>query len=82
MNGYNQSARPYGLVENVVTHPYFRKQGIGRGILRHALDAAWNTHCYKVTLLTGSKSDATLRFYEDAGFQKDIKTGFIAYRES
>jgi hypothetical protein len=47
-------------------------------LLRHALQIAWGRNCYKVILLTGSKSEGTLRFYEQAGFRKGIKTGFIA----
>lgn len=71
--------RPYGLIENVVTHPDYRKQGLGTQILRHALNIAWEQKCYKVMLLTGSKRESTLLFYEQAGFKRDIKTGFIAY---
>jgi GNAT superfamily N-acetyltransferase len=73
-----RGARPYGLVENVVTHLAHRRKGIGTHLLRHALQIAWGRNCYKVMLLTGSKSEGTLRFYEQAGFRKGVKTGFIA----
>ncbi len=74
-----RSARPYGLIENVVTHPAFRGQGIATSLLRFALQlACWAQGCYKVMLLTGRKDPATLRFYEQAGFQAGVKTGFIA----
>lgn len=73
-----RSARPYGLIENVVTHPDFRRQGIGTAMLRNALQLAWEKGCYKVMLLTGRKDPSTLRFYEQAGFQAGVKTGFIA----
>jgi GNAT superfamily N-acetyltransferase len=76
-----RGARPYGLVENVVTHSAHRRQGIGTRLLRHALQTAWEWNCYKVMLLTGSKSEGTLQFYEQAGFRKGIKTGFIAMPE-
>ena len=75
-------ARPYGLIENVVTHPDYRKQGLGNQILDYALSAAWEQNCYKVMLMTGSKREETLRFYENAGFQSGVKTGFIAYPET
>ncbi|MEP6668172.1 MAG: GNAT family N-acetyltransferase [Chthoniobacter sp.] len=73
-----RAARPYGLVENVVTHPGFRRRGIATALLRHALQLAWTQGCYKVMLLTGRKDEATLRFYEKAGFQAGVKMGFIA----
>jgi GNAT superfamily N-acetyltransferase len=73
-----RAARPYGLIENVVTHPDFRRRGIGTRLLHHALQVAWAQGCYKVMLLTGRKDDDTLRFYEKAGFAAGLKTGFIA----
>ncbi|TMV43256.1 GNAT family N-acetyltransferase [Paenibacillus mesophilus] len=73
-----RGARPYGLIENVVTHSDFRRRGLGTKILGAALRTAWEQNCYKVMLLTGSKKEETLSFYEKAGFKRDIKTGFIA----
>jgi GNAT superfamily N-acetyltransferase len=74
-----RGAQPYGLIENVVTHPDFRKQGIGTALLQFALSHAWTSGCYKVMLLTGRKEESVMQFYEKAGFKKGIKTGFIAY---
>jgi GNAT superfamily N-acetyltransferase len=74
-----RGARPYGLIENVVTHRDYRKRGYGTRILQHALHVAWEHNCYKVMLLTGRKDEATLRFYERAGFKRGVKTGYIAY---
>ena len=73
-----RGARPYGLIENVVTHPEFRRRGIATALLRFALQLAWAQDCYKVMLLTGRKDEGTLRFYEKAGFQAGEKTGFVA----
>ncbi|MDO9061642.1 MAG: GNAT family N-acetyltransferase [Bradyrhizobium sp.] len=70
---------PYGLIENVVTDARHRRQGYGKVILKAAIDAAWHHDCYKVMLLTGSKNPATLRFYQDVGFEQS-KTGFQARR--
>jgi len=74
-----RNLKPYGVIENVVTDPQFRQQGFATAILRHALNDAWLEGCYKVMLSTGSKREATLRFYEKAGFQRGVKTGFVAY---
>jgi GNAT superfamily N-acetyltransferase len=73
-----RGARPYGLIENVVTHAAYRQRGIGTKLLQHALQTAWDNNCYKVMLLTGSRLEETHRFYERAGFKKGLKTGFVA----
>jgi len=69
--------RPYAVIENVMTHPGHRKKGYGTKVLHKAVDIARERECYKVMLLTGSKSEDTLRFYENAGFRKGVKTGFV-----
>ena len=65
---------PYALIENVVTDTAHRKRGYGRALLNAAVAHAWQAGCFKVMLLTGSKNPATLRFYEDLGFER-TKTG-------
>jgi GNAT superfamily N-acetyltransferase len=74
-----RGARPYGIIENVVTHSQHRGKGIGTQMLQFALRRAWEEDCYKVMLLTGSKREETLRFYERAGFKRGDKTGFVAW---
>lgn len=72
----SRKARPYGVIENVVTHPQHRRAGLGRSVLEAALDIAWRADCYKVMLATGSRQEATLRFYETVGFHRGGKTQF------
>jgi N-acetylglutamate synthase-like GNAT family acetyltransferase len=69
--------RPYGLIENVVTHCDYRKRGYGSAVLDRAVECARENNCYKVMLLTGSKEESTLRFYEQSGFNRNDKTGFV-----
>ena len=73
-----RGTRPYALIENVVTHSDFRKRGYGSILIKHALSVAWAQDCYKVMLLTGTKEDSTLRFYEYLGFSRHDKKGFVA----
>jgi GNAT superfamily N-acetyltransferase len=73
-------ARPYALIENVVTDAAHRQRGLGHAVLRAAITAAWQAGCYKVMLLTGSKQASTLRFYLSAGFSQ-TKTGFQIRRD-
>jgi GNAT superfamily N-acetyltransferase len=72
----SRGGRPYGVIENVVTHADHRRQGLGRKVLEHAIALAWRADCYKVHLATGSTRESTLRFYESAGFQRGGKTYF------
>ena len=76
-----RGARPWAMVENVVTNVSDRRRGLGRAVLAAALDAAWAAGCYKVMLATGSRQEATLRFYEAAGFLRGGKTFFQARRD-
>ncbi len=72
----SRGARPYAVIENVVTHAEHRRAGLGRAVLRAALDRAWDADCYKVMLATGSQEAATLEFYEAVGFLRGGKTFF------
>ena len=71
--------RSYGLIENVVTAPEFRRRGFATGVLRAALDDAWAEGCYKVMLQTGRKDEGTLGFYRKCGFNSEDKTGFVMW---
>ena len=70
---------PYAFVENVVTHSDYRKQGLASACLERAKQIAAEEGCYKMMLLTGSKEESTLRFYEAAGYNRKDKTAFIQW---
>jgi ribosomal protein S18 acetylase RimI-like enzyme len=71
--------QPYALVENVITDENHRKKGYATAILNYAQKIAQQEDCYKIMLLTSSKEDSTLKFYEQAGYNKNDKTAFIKW---
>ena len=74
-----RNQRPYALIENVITDSAHRSRGYATAALNHARDIAAAENCYKIMLMTGSKDDSTLRFYENAGYNKNDKTAFIMW---
>ncbi|GET90255.1 glucose 6-phosphate N-acetyltransferase, putative [Leishmania tarentolae] len=56
-----------GHVEDVVTHPDCRGQGIGRELLRSLVEVARANNCYKVVL---NCTDDMIAYYSKAGFSK------------
>lgn len=71
-----KGGRPYGLIENVVTHSSYRKKGFGRKVMEHALQFARSKNCYKIMLLSNVKRKDSHLFYESLGFNTTEKTGF------
>jgi len=71
--------RPYALIENVVTREDCRNNGYASALIEYASQIAKSEGCYKIMLMTGSKKESTLRFYEKCGFNKNDKTGFIKW---
>jgi GNAT superfamily N-acetyltransferase len=73
------SARPYALIENVVTRRDWQGQGFGRAVVQTAIETAWAKDAYKIMLLTG-QSFAARGFYERLGFNATDKHGMILRR--
>lgn len=72
-------SRSYAWVENVVTHPDYRGKGLATACLDFAKEIALRENCYRLVLMTGSKLESTLNFYERAGYNRTDKTGFIQW---
>lgn len=72
-------ARPYALVENVVTRISHQKRGFGRRVMQAAIHAAWAADAYKIMLMTGQKRGAT-GFYEALGFSRKDKFAMVMRR--
>ena len=74
-----RNVRPYAFIENVVTHADHRGKGYATACLIYAKELAVTADCYKMMLLTGSKSESTLNFYKRAGYNCTDKTAFIQW---
>ena len=71
--------QPYAFIENVITDAEYRKRGLATACLNYAREIALRENCYKLMLLTGSKEESTLHFYEQAGYNRKDKTAFIQW---
>lgn len=71
--------RPYAWVENVVTHPDYRGRGLATACLDRAKEIAKSENCYRLVLMTSSKLESILKMYENAGYDRYEKTGFIQH---
>ena len=72
-----RNARPYALIENVVTRADCRGRGHASACLARAQEIARAAGCYKIMLLTGAKDEKTLDFYHRTGFDDTEKTAFV-----
>ncbi len=74
-----RSARPYAVIENVITDAAYRKQGYAARLMAEAVRIAQAANCYKVSLTTGRKDESIFHFYESCGFNREDKTAFIKW---
>lgn len=75
-----RGARPYAVIENVVTDARYRRQGIGSRLLRALLDRCWARRCYKVMLQSGAGRAEIHGFYDALGFDRKAKQAFVITR--
>ena len=74
MPNMTQGGRPYGLIENVITHPEHRGHGHMRRVMEYLHQIAWDAEAYKIMLMTGRDTGAKC-FYEALGYSADQKHG-------
>ena len=72
-----RGARHFSLVENVITHPDYRKRGYASSLLNYVIDYSKKKNCYKIMLLSSKDRVQAHLLYEKLGFDKNKKFGFI-----
>ena len=71
-----RGGRSNGFIENVITHEEYRGKGIGKKLMRMAVEYGKANGCYKVVLLSGIKRKEAHAFYQKCGFDGDSKRGY------
>ena len=69
-------ARPYALIENVVTRADLQRKGHCRRAMQAAIDTAWAANAHKIMLMTGVGRQAA-GFYEAMGFGSKDKLAMV-----
>lgn len=64
--GFHKSA----ILDAVTISPPYRGKGFGKQMMQKALQISAETGCYKVTLSSNLKRNATHKFYESLGFKQ------------
>lgn len=72
-----RGARPYAVIENVVTHPDHRRCGFGRAVMEKVIEFCRECNCYKIMLMSDAKRTGAHAFYRSLGFNDDVKKAFV-----
>jgi len=68
MDNLAHMGAPSGVVEDVVVHSRWRGRGVGRRMMRFAMERCREAGCYKLALSSNRKRADAHRFYESLGF--------------
>lgn len=55
-----------GHVEDIISHPCFRKKGVGKKIIYSLFEIAKTSNCYKIIIQCNTEN---LKFYEKHGYE-------------
>ena len=64
----NDEARKIALIDDVSTHPQWRKQGLATALMKHAIFRAEDVGCWGVHL-SADPEGAAIRIYKNIGFE-------------
>jgi GNAT superfamily N-acetyltransferase len=69
MDNLAHCGAPSGVVEDVVVHPHWQGQGVGKAMMQFAMERCAEAGCYKLVLSGNIMREPAHRFYESLGFQ-------------
>ena len=70
MDNLAHMGAPSGVAEEVVVRPDWQGQGVGKQMMRFAMQRCRERGCYKLALSSNLKREAAHAFYESLGFRK------------
>ncbi len=70
MDNLANGGQPSGIVEDVAVLPTFQGHGIGKAMVRHAMNLCAEHRCYKMALSSNEARSDAHRFYESLGFTR------------
>jgi len=70
MDNFAHRGAPSGIIEDVVVSEKYHGRGIGKEMMRFAVERCRDMGCYKVTLSSNLKRNKAHEFYERIGFKK------------
>lgn len=77
IDNLTRGARPYAVIENVVTRRDHRRRGIGGATLGALVERCLQRGCYKVMLMSAAGRQGAHRFYTRLGFDAGAKRAFV-----
>jgi ribosomal protein S18 acetylase RimI-like enzyme len=71
-----RGGKSIGFIENIITDAKYRRMGIGKTVVKNAIEYAKEQNCYKVLLQSGNIRTEAHGFYEAIGFDGGSKRAF------
>jgi N-acetylglutamate synthase-like GNAT family acetyltransferase len=73
--------QPFAIVENVIVHSQYKREGVGKSMMDYIEDFCLQQNCSKIMLLTSNENRNARDFYTAMGYDPDAKIGFVKYRK-
>lgn len=70
MDNLGHLGAPSAIIEDVAVDPEYQRQGIGKEMMRRAIQLATENGCYKAVLSSNLKRDVAHAFYESLDFER------------
>jgi GNAT superfamily N-acetyltransferase len=70
MDNLGHRGAPSAIIEDVAVDPALHRQGIGRAMMKYALQLASENGCYKLVLSSNLKREKAHAFYDSLDFER------------